>query len=183
VALLVFSLRSTAVLVLSTALLLPSAFASHIHRPPTSGKSKASQSKTGGKATSKTKSQNGSAKTSGKSSKRKSSYRRVRGQREIDSERATQIQQALIREHYLTGDPTGTWDANSIAAMKKYQSDQGWQTKLTPDSRALNKLGLGPDYSTAINAKTGNFVPPPPPASSIPTEQVSGFASAAGVNQ
>ncbi len=27
--------------------------------------------------------------------------------------------------------------------MQKYQADQGWQTKLMPDSRALKKLGLG----------------------------------------
>ncbi len=54
--------------------------------------------------------------------------------------------------------------------MQKYQADQGWQTKLMPDSRALKKLGLGPDYSTAINAKTASFVDPPP-VSTIPSEQ------------
>ena len=42
--------------------------------------------------------------------------------------------------------------------MQKYQADQGWQTKLMPDSRALKKLGLGPDYSDAINAKNSSFV-------------------------
>jgi hypothetical protein len=31
--------------------------------------------------------------------------------------------------------------------MVKYQNDNGWQSKVTPDSRALIKLGLGPDYS------------------------------------
>jgi hypothetical protein len=65
--------------------------------------------------------------------------------------------------------------------MQKYQADQGWQTKLMPDSRALKKLGLGPDYSTAINAKDSSFAPPPA-ASTIPTQQASGFAQAAGVN-
>jgi hypothetical protein len=29
--------------------------------------------------------------------------------------------------------------------MQKYQADNGWQTKLVPDSRAIIKLGLGPD--------------------------------------
>jgi hypothetical protein len=33
--------------------------------------------------------------------------------------------------------------------MQKYQGDHGWQTKLTPDSRALIALGLGP--STAAS--------------------------------
>lgn len=107
---------------------------------------------------------------------------RVHGQQTIDSARATEIQQALIREHYLDGEPTGKWDAETQAAMQKYQSDQGWQTKLTPDSRALKKLGLGPDYSDAINAKTANFSDPPP-ASSIPAQQTAGFAAASGTNQ
>ena len=49
--------------------------------------------------------------------------------------------------------PTGEWNATTQAAMQKYQADHGWQTKLMPDSRALKALGLGPDYSTAINAK------------------------------
>lgn len=71
----------------------------------------------------------------------------VRGQRGIDSERATQIQEALIKQHYLTGSPSGEWDANTEAAMQKFQSDHGWQTKMTPDSRALIALGLGPDHS------------------------------------
>ncbi len=67
----------------------------------------------------------------------------------ISSERATAIQTALIQHGYLTGEPTGSWDASSAAAMQKLQSDNGWQTKLVPDSRALIKLGLGPNSNTA----------------------------------
>jgi hypothetical protein len=62
----------------------------------------------------------------------------------MDSSRAMEIQQALIQAHYLSGSPTGQWDAETQAAMVKYQNDNGWQTKITPDSRALIKLGLGP---------------------------------------
>ena len=94
----------------------------------------------------------------------------------------TQIQQALIREHYLNGEPNGKWDATTIAAMQKYQADHGWQTKLTPDARALKNLGLGTDYSRAINAKGSNFAAPPPERS-IPTDQATGFATAARVSQ
>jgi peptidoglycan hydrolase-like protein with peptidoglycan-binding domain len=107
--------------------------------------------------------------------------RHVRGQQAIEPERVTQIQQALIREHYLSGDATGKWDTTTEAAMQKYQADQGWQTKLMPDSRALKKLGLGPDYSGAINAKNSSFAVPPP-VNTIPTDQAAGFAAAAGVN-
>ena len=66
------------------------------------------------------------------------------GQRSIDDSRATQIQAALVKSGYLT-DPSGHWDTETSAAMQKYQADNGWQTKLVPDSRAIIKLGLGPD--------------------------------------
>jgi len=107
---------------------------------------------------------------------------KLRGQQVIKSERVTEIQQALIREHYLTGEPSGQWDATTKAAMQKYQATQGWQTKLMPDSRALKKLGLGPDYSNAINAKNSSFAPPPVAGTTSPG-QVQGFADAAGVKQ
>jgi peptidoglycan hydrolase-like protein with peptidoglycan-binding domain len=92
-----------------------------------------------------------------------------------------EIQRALIREHYLTGEPNGKWDETTKAAMQKYQADNGWQTKLSPDSRALKKLGLGPDYSNAINAKNSSFASPPP-SSTIPPAVTAGFAEAAGVS-
>ena len=81
--------------------------------------------------------------------KRKASWKK-KGQQGINSDRATEIQQALIREKYLTGEPTGTWDARTQAALVKYQGDHGWQTKVVPDSRALIKLGLGPNYSAEL---------------------------------
>jgi peptidoglycan hydrolase-like protein with peptidoglycan-binding domain len=62
----------------------------------------------------------------------------------MPTERATQIQTALIAKGYLTGEPTGRWDDQTVSAMQKLQSDNGWQTRITPDSRALIKLGLGP---------------------------------------
>ena len=112
--------------------------------------------------------------------KGKSRGRRPRGQQVMEPSRITEIQQALIREHYLTGEANGQWDERTKAAMTKYQAAQGWQTKLLPDARALKKLGLGPDYSNAINAKEATFVEPPP-ASTIPPTLATGFAAAAGV--
>lgn len=79
--------------------------------------------------------------------KRKASWKK-KGQQGISSDRAMEIQQALIREKYLTGEATGTWDARTQAALVKYQADNGWQTKVVPDSRAIIKLGLGPNYSS-----------------------------------
>lgn len=108
-------------------------------------------------------------------------YRRARGQQAIDSDRVTQIQQALIREHYLTGEANGDWDSTTIAAMQKYQADHGWQTKLMPDGRALKSLGLGPDYSTALNASGSNFSSPA--AAAPAASQDSGFIAASRVSQ
>ena len=83
-----------------------------------------------------------------------------RGQQAIDPARSREIQTALIREHYLQGEPSGTWDAASQAAMQRYQADHGWQSKTTPDSRALIQLGLGP--------KPGHLLNPESAASSAP---------------
>lgn len=66
------------------------------------------------------------------------------GQRGIDSARTTEIQNALIKSGYLSGEANGTWDAKTSSAMEKLQADNGWQTKIVPDSRAIIKLGLGP---------------------------------------
>lgn len=85
---------------------------------------------------------------------------RSHGQRTIDEERTLEIQNALIREHYLNGDATGVWDQASKDAMLKYQADNGWQTKITPDSRALIKLGLGPDHKGLLNPETANIPSP-----------------------
>jgi peptidoglycan hydrolase-like protein with peptidoglycan-binding domain len=90
--------------------------------------------------------QHSSAKTKGRRHARKGSWKR-HGQQGIQPQRAREIQEALIREHYLTGEATGVWDARSQAAMTRYQADNGWQSKVTPDSRALIKLGLGPNYA------------------------------------
>jgi len=84
-----------------------------------------------------------------------------RGQQAIDSARARQIQIALIREHYMQGEPTGSWDAATQSAMQRYQADQGWQSKTTPDSRALIKLGLGPSHDHLLNPESAMTTPTP----------------------
>lgn len=153
-------LRPAAVFLISMALIAPPLFATNVHRSPTSGQTH-----------------------SHKLTHSRHRAHRPRGQQAIQPERATQIQQALIREHYLTGEATGNWDAATIAAMQKYQADHGWQTKLTPDSRALMKLGLGPDYSNAINAAGSTFVQPSAGSSSTAVPQDAGFVTASGVSQ
>jgi hypothetical protein len=88
---------------------------------------------------------------------------RQRGQQKIDAARAHEIQEALIREHYLDGTATGVWDAKSQAAMVRLQADNGWQSKVVPDSRALIKLGLGPDHEHLLNPESAMTSRPGPP--------------------
>ncbi|MFP5227582.1 MAG: peptidoglycan-binding domain-containing protein [Acidobacteriota bacterium] len=114
--------RTSQILLLSALLTVTPAFATRTHRAATSGHARHHHAK---------------------------KHRFVPGQRQIEPERATEIQNALIREHYLPGPASGQWDATTETAMQKYQADHGWQTKLTPDSRALIKLGLGPSGDTA----------------------------------
>lgn len=157
------ALFSAALLVAAGA---PSAYGAHIHRAPTSGTVHHKR-------------------TLSTHSRRHRAYRRharLRGQQAIQPERVTEIQQALIRAHYMSGDASGKWDTSTIAAMQKYQADHGWQTKIMPDSRALVKLGLGEDYSSAINAKNLSLAGSPSGAT-IPPDQEAGFAAAAGASQ
>lgn len=106
-------------------------------------------------------------KTASNSHRSSSSHGKSRGRKKakaqqgIDAERTRQIQQALIREHYLTGEPTGSFDEATKTALARYQEENGWQTKSLPDSRALIKLGLGPDKKGLLNPDTAVMTSPP----------------------
>jgi len=103
---------------------------------------------------------------SGKSSSSKSTKKKsaksstAHGQRGIDPTRTREIQEALIREHYLTGEPTGAWNQSTKDALAHFQEANGWQTKSVPDSRALIKLGLGPDKKGLLNPDTAVVMSP-----------------------
>ena len=104
-------------------------------------------------------SKSASARSSRKGKKSKNAYSR-RGQQKIDSQRAAEIQEALIREHYLSGEPSGVWDDATQKAMVRYQAENGWQTKDIPDSRALIKLGLGPSQDHLLNPESAMTTAP-----------------------
>jgi peptidoglycan hydrolase-like protein with peptidoglycan-binding domain len=153
--------HKTVAFVIAAGISVTPAMASRVHRAPTSGHSHTKHHPTTAPATS----------------------HKMHGQQAIDSERVTQIQQALIREHYLTGEPSAKWDSETQAAMLKFQGDQGWQTKLMPDSRALIKLGLGPNHSDAINAsESANFNTLSAPAAQ-PSTSSQGLVAASGASQ
>lgn len=105
--------------------------------------------------------------------KTKSTTSKTRGQKAIESERAQQIQQALIREHYMSGEPSGKWDDATQASLRRYQAAQGWQSKSVPDSRALIKLGLGPNHDHLLNPETAMTTAPAAHANPSPKPSVS----------
>ena len=116
-----------------------------------------------------------SSKAKGKHSKKNASWKR-KGQQKIDPQRAREIQEALIREHYMNGSASGTWDDTSQKAMEKFQADNGWQSKSVPDSRALIKLGLGPDHQHLLNPESAMTTAPPvsnpiEPKSDVPPQK------------
>jgi hypothetical protein len=103
------------------------------------------------------------AKSHYRKSKRSSARRRTaRGQQKIDPERAQEIQQALVREHYLSSKDEGSWNQASEDAMRRYQADHGWQSKTVPDSRALISLGLGPSHDHLLNPESAMTSDPAP---------------------
>jgi hypothetical protein len=82
------------------------------------------------------------------------------GQQSIDEARTIEIQEALIREHYLYGEATGEWDQPTRDALYRFQNDNHWQTKILPDARALIKLGLGPVQQRLLNPESAAFAVP-----------------------
>jgi hypothetical protein len=63
-------------------------------------------------------------------------------------DRYKEIQQALASKGYLKSEPSGVWDADSVAAMRQFQTDR----KLDPSGKltaaSLIDLGLGPKPET-----------------------------------
>jgi peptidoglycan hydrolase-like protein with peptidoglycan-binding domain len=100
--------------------------------------------------------------------KRSKSATKPVAQRGIDDARASQIQVSLIKSGYLSGEASGHWDAQTEAAMQKFQEDNGWQTKLIPDSRAIIKLGLGPTQDSALSATSEAARPTSQPSDFMP---------------
>jgi hypothetical protein len=90
---------------------------------------------------------------------------KFRGQQGIDEARTLEIQQALIREHYLGGEATGEWNQATRDALTRFQNDNHWQTKIIPDARALIKLGLGPSQQNLLNPESAAVAMPYQPSS------------------
>lgn len=177
-----FRTRNTLAMLCAVLLVCALAFGASARDANTATKKKstasAASTKTQKSSTSKRALSSRSAKTRSASKRRRKSSR-VRGQQKIDTQRAQAIQEALIREHYLTGEASGTWDQSSEEAMRRYQRANGWQDKTVPDSRALIKLGLGPSKDHLLNPESAmTTVPDPPKSQPLPTTSHSSSAVA-----
>jgi|SRR5215471_7070679 len=72
-------------------------------------------------------------------------------------ERYHEIQDALVAKGYLKSeDANGTWNQNSVDALKKFQSEQSLDASGKINSLSLIALGLGPKRETTAAA-----APPP----------------------
>jgi len=69
-------------------------------------------------------------------------------------ERYKEIQQALLSKGYLQGEPSGSWNQESVDALRRFQQDQNINASGKIDSLSLIALGLGPKRGAA---------PPPAP--------------------
>ncbi len=78
-----------------------------------------------------------------KSSKKHHASKREPTQKAPTPERISEIQSALARGGYYQATPNGKWDSNTVAAMQKFQSDNGLSSSGKIDAPSLQKLGLG----------------------------------------
>ena len=99
-------------------------------------------------------SQNGASATSAPSTqakrpshKHKHYSKHQPGQKAPTSDRISEIQSALAREGYYKGDPNGKLDANTVAALEKFQSANELDANGKLDAPTLQKLGLGSDIA------------------------------------
>jgi peptidoglycan hydrolase-like protein with peptidoglycan-binding domain len=63
-------------------------------------------------------------------------------------ERYKEIQQALVDKGYLKSEPNGVWDAQSIDALRQFQTDHKLSVTGRISSASLIGLGLGPNTAT-----------------------------------
>jgi len=88
--------------------------------------------------------------------------RRPRVQTAPARDRIVEIQNALAREGFYSGKPSGRWDAATTAAMKSFQTANGLTATGKVGALSLQKLGLGSEV-----AGRGAPLPPANPRASV----------------
>jgi peptidoglycan hydrolase-like protein with peptidoglycan-binding domain len=113
-----------------------------------------------------------------KSSKNHHASKREPTQKAPTPQRISEIQSALTHGGYYQGAPNGKWDSNTVAAMQKFQSDNGLSSSGKIDAPSLQKLGLGSGtagvdapkpVAPATSAAMANSATSTSPATATPT--------------
>ena len=110
------------------------------------------------------KSKTGTTKTSatkaGAAKSKRVVARRPPVQMQPTTDRYKEIQQALSDKGYFRGTPDGTWNGESVDALKRFQKDQNLDPDGKIGSLSLMALGLGPKRGVA-QAASEPVAPPP----------------------
>jgi peptidoglycan hydrolase-like protein with peptidoglycan-binding domain len=118
-------------------------------RPTVKAKATASKSRTASRATAQV-----TRATKTKPRYTKTSSRAVRkavAPSNPGSERIREVQQALVDRGYLRTEPTGSWNAESMEALKRFEAEQKVRVDGKIDSKMLIALGLGPKYDSNLS--------------------------------
>lgn len=70
------------------------------------------------------------------------------------SQRTQEIQSALQRGGYYTGDPTGKWDSGTQDSLRRFQAANGLPPTGKLDALSLQKMGLGSDVAGVSAPRT-----------------------------
>jgi hypothetical protein len=134
--------------------------ASSAHKPEAPGKSAASSGALPAKSSNTAR---GSARSVSKRA------RKQPGQKAPSADRITEIQSALAKNGNYEGTPSGKWDDETTAALRKFQASRGINPSGKLDARSLQRLGLG-SQTAGVAAPT-----PPPGAVSRLSSAVTSF--------
>lgn len=69
-------------------------------------------------------------------------------------DRTEEIQAALARGGYYTGDPNGKWDSRMSEALERFQAAKGLTPTGKLDALSLEKMGLGSDVAGVSAPRT-----------------------------
>jgi len=86
-------------------------------------------------------------------------------------DRTEQIQSALARGGYYSGDPNGRWDGETEEALRRFQAANELPPTGKLDALSLQKMGLGSDVagvSAPRPIQSSNQLPSPSPSSPAP---------------
>lgn len=80
-----------------------------------------------------------------------------------DADRLREIQQAMADKGYFKGEVNGVWNADSVDALKRFQTDRNLPADGKISSLSLIGLGLGPKHDGSLAA-----APVQPPQTNVP---------------